>query len=260
MRFLARYVTGALAVVGAAALVGCSSPASLGEEYAWNSIDNLLAPAVFNSHAYDVVQFAERVQAATEDHEIVMLGVEEVDADEQVAGEPIGWITVGLTAPDTRAAQGYWNSPAEQDPGPYCFRVTFTNWGVDDVSSADCPDSLVAVPAPPSERPRVAVNAEEAVRSVLTDLPDDLPSEADVVAAVTALLEPHSNGVTPLAQVTASIEGRAVAVATGDDDCVLMARYATGEVDAVYVPSVYLERGELGCRASTAFADLRPPH
>ncbi|MEE6272755.1 hypothetical protein [Georgenia wangjunii] len=261
MRLLARYVISALAAVGAAALVGCSSPASLGEEYARSSIDNLLAPTVFHSHAYDVVQFAERVQAATEGSGIVMLGVEEVDADMHVAGEAIGWITLGLTVPDTRAPRGYWDAPAEQDPGPHCFRVAFDNWGVDGVRGVDCPDELVAVPAPPSQRPRVAVNAEEAVRSALSALPDDLPPEADVVAAVTALLEPHPNGVTPLAEVTASIEGRTVAVATGDDDdCVLVARSETGEVHDVYVPSIYLKPGELGCRASTAFADLRPPH
>ncbi|WP_147915842.1 hypothetical protein [Ruania zhangjianzhongii] len=262
MRLLARYVACALAAVGAVALAGCSSPASLGEEYARNSIDNLLAPTVFHSHAYDIVPFAEHVQAATEDSGIVMLGVDEADdADSEAADEAIGWITLGLIAPDTRAPQGYWDSPSEQDPGPYCFRVGFNHWGVDDVRGVDCPDELVAVPAPPSQRPRVAVNAEEAVRSVLTALPDDLRPEADVVAAVTVLLEPHPNGVTPLAEVTASIEGRVVAVATGDDDdCVLVLRTGTGEVDDVHVPSIYLNRGELGCRASTAFADLRPPH
>ncbi|WP_170163209.1 hypothetical protein [Bogoriella caseilytica] len=45
MRLLGRYVAGALAVVGAATCAGCSTPASLGEEYAWNSINRLLAPA-----------------------------------------------------------------------------------------------------------------------------------------------------------------------------------------------------------------------
>jgi hypothetical protein len=50
-------------------------------------------------------------------------------------------------------------------------------------------------------------------------------------------------------------------VATGDDDDrVLVARYADGVVEDVYVLSVCLLPGELGCRASTAFADLRPPH
>ncbi|MEE6282837.1 hypothetical protein [Georgenia sunbinii] len=261
MRLLARYVTSALTAVGVVALAGCSSPASLGKESARDAIDYLLAPTVFHSHAWDVVQFSEHVQAATEGTEIVMLGVEEVAADQQVAGKAIGWITLGLTVSDRRAPRGYWGSPAEQDPGPHCFRVGFNNWGVDDVRGVDCPGELVAAPAPPSQRPKMAANAEEAVRSALTTLPDDLPPEADVVAAVTALLEPHPNGVTPLAEVTASIEGRAVAVATGDDDdCVLVVRSSSGEVRDVHVPPIYLKPGELGCRASTAFADLRPPH
>lgn len=261
MRLLARHVTSALALVVAAALAGCSSPASLGKGLARSSIEDLLAPAVFHSYAHDIVRYAEHVQAATESGQIVMLAVEEGDVEARVEGKAIGWITLGLEVPDTRAPQGYWGSPVKQDPGPHCFRVAFDRWGVDRVRGVDCPDELVAVPAPPSQRPRVAVDAEEAVRSVLTALTDDLPSEAEVVAAVNSLLQPHSNGVTPLAEVTASIEGEAVAVATGDDDdCVLMMRYATGEVDDVYVPSIYLKPGELGCRARTAFADLRPPH
>src|SRR5690606_6541999 len=94
-----------------------------------------------------------------------------------------------------------------------------------------------------------------------TALPDDLPTEADVVAAVTALLEPHPNGVTPLAEITASIEGTTVAVATGDDDdCVLMRRSEARGVHDVDISPIYLEPGALGWRGSTAFATLPPPH
>nr|WP_297428394.1 hypothetical protein [uncultured Actinotalea sp.] len=259
----------AAVVLSSATMTGCSStlglpgssPASLGEESARTSIDDLLAPAVFHSYAHDVVTFAEHVYAAAEGSRILMLGVEEVSADRHVAGEPIGWIAMGLTVPDERAPQGYWGGPVEQDPGPHCFWVAFTNWGVEDVRGVDCPDELVAVPPPPSRRPRIAINAEEAVRAALTALPDDLPPDTEIVATVEALLEPHLNGVTPLAEVTASVQGGMVAVATGDDaDCVLMTRSESGEVHDVYVPSVYFRPGELGCRASTAFADLRPPH
>ena len=265
MRPSVRRVTGALAVAaGVAALAGCATPVYLGREAARDAVDRLLAPPVFHSYAEDVVEFAERVEAATEWGGVVMVGVEEADEADQDRRrrKPIGWITLGLTVPDSRPATGFWGSSSEQDPGPHCFRVTFDNWGVSDVRGTDCPDGdLVAVPAPPSRQPRIAANAEAAVRSTLAALPADLPSEADVVAAVTALLEPHPNGVTPLAEVTASVEDGVVAVATGDrDDCVLMVRSRTGEVRDVHVPSVYLREGELGCRATTAFADLRPPH
>lgn len=264
MRLLARSVTSVLAAVGLVALAGCSSPTSLGKEAARDSIDYLLAPTDFHSHAHDIVQFAEHTQAATEHTGVIMVDVEAADEQDMDSRrrKPIGWITLGLTVSDTRAPRGMWYPSAEQDPGPHCFRVAFDNWGVKDVRGVDCPDGeLVAVPAPPSQRPRIAANAEEAVWSALTALPDDLPSEADLVAAVTALLEPHANGVTPLAEVTASIEGQAVAVATGDDDdCVLVMRSSSGEVRDVHVPPIYLKPGELGCRATTAFADLRPPH
>ncbi|WP_454083613.1 hypothetical protein [Georgenia sp. Marseille-Q6866] len=264
MRLLARSLTGVLAAVGVAALAGCSLPAHLGGEAAKDAVDHLLAPPAFHSYADDIVQFAERVDAATEYGPVVMLGVEEADEEDldSRARKPIGWITLGLTVSDTRASHGFWGAPTAQDPGPHCFRVTFDNWGVKDVDGEDGPsEELVAVPPPPSQRPRIAPNAETAVWSALTALPEELPSEAEVVAAVTGRLEPHPNGVTPLAPVTASIEGGAVAVATGDDDdCVLVVRTDSGEVRDVHVPSIYLKRGELGCRATTAFADLRPPH
>lgn len=251
----------AAALAATVVLTGCASPTDLGEEVASDAVQGLLAPAVFHSYAPDVVEFAEHVQGATQDTGIVMFAVEEGDAAARDDGEAIGWISLGLTVSDTRAPTGYWDSEREQDPGPYCYRVAFDHWGVDDIRGTDCPERLVAVPAPPSERPEVATNAEDAVWSVLSALPADLPSGSTIAQRVTAALEPHANGVTPLAEVTVEVQDGVVAVATGDDDdCVLVARYADGVVEDVYVPSVYLMPGELGCRASTAFADLRPPH
>lgn len=263
MTSLARRTAGTVlaAAVVTVVLVGCSGPTQLGERAASDAVVRLLEPTVFHSYAPDIVEFAEQVQGATEGGGIVMLDVEEGDASARDEGEAIGWITLGLTVSDTREPTGYWGSEREQDPGPYCFRVAFDHWGVDDIRGADCPERLVAVAAPPSERPRIATNAEEAVWTVLTGLPADLPPETDVAAQVTALLEPHANGVTPLATVTVAVEGGTIAVATGDeDDCVLVSRSPAGEVQDVYVPSVYLLPGELGCSADTAFADLRPPH
>lgn len=243
------------------AVAACSSPRSLGEEASTEAVVALLEPTVFHSYAPDIVEFAEAVAGATADRGIQMLAVEEGDASARYDGEAIGWITLGMTVSDTRAPTGYWDQAREQDPGPYCFRVAFDHWGVDDIRAADCPDELSAVPPPPSERPAIAPNAHEAVWAVLEGLPPGPPREEDVVEQVTALLEPHANGVTPLAVVTAHVEDGAVAVATGDDDdCVLVARTSAGEVHDVHVPPVYLLPGELGCKATTASADLRPPH
>jgi hypothetical protein len=251
------------ALVGAvaAALAGCSTPGMLGADQAGSSVEALLEPTVFHSYAPDVVTFAEAVEDATAGTSIRMVAVEESDAPARGDGEPVGWITLSLTVGDTLEPAHGWGEPREMEPGPHCFRVAFDHWGVDDIRHTDCPADLDRVPAPPSERPAVAANAEEAVRAVLTALPADLPPADDVVAQVEALLEPHANGVTPLAAVTAQVEDGVVAVATGDDDdCVLVARTSAGEVHDVHVPSVYLLPGELGCQASTAFADLRPPH
>jgi len=251
----------AVAAAAVACLAGCSpSPTDLGEEVAGHAVQDLLDDLPFQSYAPDIVEFAERAAGATEDGSIRMLAVEPGDAGARLEGEPVGWITFGLTVGDTRAARGYWDSDREQDPGPYCYRVAFDHWGADDIRGADCPATLTRVGPPPSERPRIAPNADAVVRSVLAALPDEPPAEDEIVALVAGLLQPHANGVTPVAAVTAHVEGTSVAVATGDDDdCVLVGRFG-GEVQDVYVPSVYLQPGELGCQADTAFADLRPPH
>lgn len=249
---------GTLAVVG---LAGCTaSPTDLGDEVASDAVRALVDDLAFQSYAPDIQEFAERAEAATAEGRILLVGVETGDPAARDAGEEVGWLTFGLTVSDTREPEGYWGSAREQDPGPYCYRVAFDHWGTSGVRGTGCPDPLVAVPAPPSERPKVAADAEEVVRAVLQELPEQLPPEDEIVADVTARLTPHANGVTPLAQVTAHVEGTSVAVATGDDDdCVLVGRFG-GEVQDVHVPSVYLQPGELGCTAGTAFADLRPPH
>lgn len=263
MPFHAQRTASALAVLAAAALVvaGCSTPTSRGRETAEASVGSLLDSPTFHGYVDEVVEWAERVEEAAQGTGIVMIDVEEMDT-EVPYGTPIGRITVGVTVSDSTGSDRFFDTVEEQDPGPHCVEITFEHWGVVGTRPVDCPDGeLVAMPVPPSRRPHIAVNAEDAVWSVLSSLPDDPPSEEHVVAAVTALLEPHANGVTPLAPVTVAFEDGSIAVATGDDDeCVLVARGRDGQVRDIHVPSVYLKEGELGCTASTAFADLRPPH
>jgi hypothetical protein len=243
------------------ALAGCSTASGRGADAARAVVVDLLAPARFHSYAPDIVEFAERVEAATADSRVLMVGVEEGDASARDEGQAIGWLTLGLTVADQTGPSGYGQSPEDQDPGPHCFRVAFDHWGVAGIRGTGCPDPFVAVGAPPSSRPETAADAEEVIWSVLSALPAELPSEDEIAAQVTALLDPHPNGVTPLAAVTVHVEDGSVAVATGGpDDCVMVGRFADGEVRDVHVPSVYLQVGELGCVATTAFAGTRPPH
>ena len=247
------------ALVAVAALGGCSSEESRGRDAARSVVETLLERS--GTEGEEIADIAEDVAAAARGTDIVMVGVEHRESDGGY-GSPIGSITLGLTVAEVVVHDDWQETTEKRDPGPHCFEVTFHRRGVLDTKGVDCPDDgLVAVPVPPSRLPRIAPNAHEAVWSVLESMPETLPSESRVVADVTALLEPHANGVTPLAAVTVAVQDGSVAVATGDrDDCVLVARDPDGVVRDVHVPPVYLLPGELGCEATTAFADLRPPH
>ncbi|WP_157732644.1 hypothetical protein [Cellulomonas sp. PSBB021] len=248
-----------VALAAVAGLSGCSSDRSRGRDAARSAVETLLAGS--RTEGDEIADIAESVEERARAAGIVMIGVEHRESDGGY-GSPIGSITLGLTVAEVVEDPSWWGDDETRDPGPYCFEVTFHRRGVLKTKGVGCPDGgLVAVPAPPSRLPRIAPNAHEAVWSVLESMPDRVPSQDQVVADVTARLEPHANGVTPLAEVTVAIDDGVVAVATGDgDDCVLVKRGPDGVVRDVYVPPVYLKRGELGCYADTAFADLRPPH
>ncbi|ASR56046.1 hypothetical protein [Cellulomonas sp. PSBB021] len=248
----------AVALVAAAA-GGCADDESRGRDAARSTLETLLDRS--GTEGDEIAEIAADVVEAARGTGVVMVGVEHEESAGGY-GSPIGSVTLGITVPEVVVEQDWQQTRHEQDPGPYCFEVTFHRRGVLDTRGVDCPDGgLVAVPVPPARLPRVAVNAHDAVWSVLEEMPAQPPAPDRVVADVTARLEPHANGVTPLAEVTAAVQDGSVAVATGDgDECVLVARGPDGVVRDVHVPGVYLQPGELGCVAGTAFADLRPPH
>lgn len=258
----ARRAAAALVVaVTAAALAGCggADERSRGRDNARSMVEDLVAGT--RMHGEEIAQVAARIEEDTRESRIVMIGVEHTEP-EGGYGAPIGSVTLGVTLDEWIEDPSWWGNDTRQDPGPHCFEVTFHRRGVLGTERVDCPEGgLVAVPAPPPRLPRIAPNAHEAVWEVLESLDDDLPSELRVVEKVVEHLDPHPDDVTPLARVTAEVRDGAVAVATGDvEDCVLVMRGSNGEVWDVYVPPVYLQPGELGCYADTAFADLRPPH
>lgn len=251
-----------VAVVGLVVVRLIPTPTSRGRDSAESYVQLYLDDPDFHGYADEVLVWAERLEAAVEGTGMVMVDVEELDTEVHW-GQPIGRVTLAVTVADSTGSDRFFDAAKPQDPGPHCIEVTFQHWGVLGTRQVRCPaDGVVAVPVPASKRPHIARNAEEAVWSVLSDLPaGPPPSQEEVADAVTELLEPHTNGVTPLAEVTVAVEDGVIAVATGDDDdCVLVARGADGQVRDVSVPSIYLKEGELGCRARTAFADLRPPH
>lgn len=259
-RWRSRVGVGTLLVVLALVPAGCATPTSRGREAALATAAERLDDGSIRRRGADVVEFARRAEPLTGPG-FVMVAVEEGDTAVP-NGRPIGTVTFAVTVADRTRPVNIFDSPDEVDPGPHCVEVTFERWGVHSMRVVRCPEGgIVPIDAPPSRRPHVAPNAREAIWSVLGSLTDDLPPEDQVLADVTALLEPHGNGVTPLAPVTVHVEDGSVAVATGDDeDCELVRRDPGGEVWDVHVPSVYLLPGELGCTASTAFRDLRPPH
>lgn len=182
-------------------------------------------------------------------------------------GDVIGTLTFAVTLPELADPPLFSFDQREVDPGPHCFRVTFTpygkagEWGTPEgVRPTGCPDDTTPMTPPPSDDPVVAVDARDAAWQVLEDLdPTGTPDPDDVARQVTARLTPPSDG-RPLAQVTAVVDGTDVGVATGGpDDCVLVAR-VDGTVADVHVAPVQLQPGEAGCTAWTALAGLDPPH
>ncbi|UNK71232.1 hypothetical protein [Microbacterium sp. H1-D42] len=182
-----------------------------------------------------------------------------------VHGEPFGALQV-------RVMLG-----GQVDPYTACFESKFDYWGVateefgdweDDDAVAlpvDCTSDAKPIPPPVDTRPVPVVpdGTEAVVVEVLgTAAPDASP--ADIVAAVKARM-PEPTGDREVAfDPSAVVSEQQIGFAMGDvDDCLLVTRRASGEVEVLSVPRVLLQPGELGCRAETALlpADrLRSPH
>lgn len=183
-----------------------------------------------------------------------------------VHGEPFGALQVRVTM-----------LSGSGDPDTACFESEFDFWGVatgefgqwdDDDAVAhpiDCPADAQPVEAPVDTRPVPVVpdGTEAVVVEALRGAGPGATPEG-IVAAVKARM-PQPTGDREVAfDPSVLIRDNQIGFAMGDvDDCLLVARRASGEVEVLHVPRVLLQPGELGCRADTALRpvdQLRAPH
>lgn len=254
-------VAGALVVVagGAALYAGTPRVSTEEERTAQDLVIALTRQTAMASYSQDIGVFARAADAAASG-----LTVIRVDDD-----GGFGHLTFAATLDDpvdTQDTAPFALPDSAWDPGPYCFRVTFDQYGkvgefgtADGIALVDCPADLRAVEPPPRTDPIVPPDARDVARAVLAEAPDVRPGADGLAAQIVALLPAELDG-RPVAEATVTVDGTDIGVALGSaDDCVLVARI-DGAVTDVYPPPIYLEPGELGCTASTALADLRPPH
>jgi len=184
---------------------------------------------------------------------------------EAAHGEPLGVLLLRVTI-------------MTQGNGPYlaCFESDFDYWGVateefgergDDAVTrrVACPDDAHPVEPPADTRTVYVVpdGAEQVLADVLSSA--DPAASADSIRTEIELRLPQPTGDREVAyEPSVLARDQEIGVAMGGaDDCVLVARRADETVEAVHVPRVLLQPGELGCRPETALlpADqLRPPH
>lgn len=249
-----------LAVAGGGALYATAPRVSTEEERtAQDLVIALTRQTAMASYSQDIGVFARAAAAAASG--LTLIGVDDDGG--------FGHLTFAATLDDPVDTQsgGLFAPPASAwDPGPYCFRVTFDAYGkvgefgtADGIALVSCPDALRAVEPPPRTDPIVPPDARDVAHAVLAEAPDSRPDADDLAAQIDALLPAEVDG-RPVVEPTVTVDGADIGIALGSiDDCVLVARI-DGAVTDVYPPSVYLQPGELGCTASTALADLRPPH
>jgi hypothetical protein len=253
----------------ALALAGCaatsSTPESPEEATAQQQVANL-ARTISAERPDDIDGWARAAVAEADSPTsgefsgVQLIGIDELQS-ESVA-EPFGSLDFRVSAPASTEEQ-------------FCFRVVFDYYGKvgewstsEGVDAFDCPDDAQVVVPPVDTRivEVVAANTREVIHAVLLQRAQTaLPAgEDDIAAAIAARLEPPTGEYTAAAPPYVLVEpGGRVGVAVGSaSDCVLV-KGDGAAVEDLYVPSVLLQPGELGCAPSTALADpelLRPPH
>lgn len=267
-----RPARGVAAVLGLVlGLAACGAPGVGGsavdtpeEQIAQEQVIGLLNRVGMASNHASIEDFARVAEAKG----WLVVGVEQQEWSERT--DVFGWLTFSVLLDDAMFPEpgGFIEAP-ERGLGPYCFRVPFDHYGkhgefetADGIQLVDCPDNAGAVELPPDGVVEVAGNAREAAHEVLEALPDSaLPSEDEIAAQLAALLDAPDAEHTTNAAPSAFVDGSDVGIAMGGaDDCVLVKR-VDGVVTDVYAPRVYLQPGELGCKAGTALVeDLSPPH
>ncbi len=213
----------------------------------------------------DYARWADaETQHSTEAQLIELIGFEPYEG--AVHGEPFGALQFRVTLQPTRY----------HEPYVACFESEFDFWGVateefddwsDDVAVArdvDCPPDARRIPPPVDTRPIAVVpdGTEALVVEILANAPDAASADS-IVAEVTERM-PQPTGDREVAfDAHAVVAGGDIGFAMGDaDDCLLVRRSAEG-VEVLYVPSILLQPGELGCDPETALLPddlLRSPH
>ena len=242
-------------VAAAGVLAACSDSLSQDEKDARDVVVDFMRTTRMASYHPDMTDF---VRAAGGGPTLVAWS-------DETSGDSIGTLTFAVTLPEPPPANQMFAPQRETDLGPHCFRVEMDAHGkvgefgtTEGIRSVDCPEPLVAVTPPTSDRPVVAGNTRDAVWRVLADLPSS-PDPDEVADRITDLLEPPDEGRV-LAEVQVTVDGTDVGVAVGGpDDCVLVARQ-DGTVADVHVARVQLQPGEVGCTAGTALSPPDAPH
>ena len=182
-------------------------------------------------------------------------------------GDAFGKLT--FLVADSPVQGGFGGTGVPQ--GPFCFDVEFSYFGYEGdrargngVDGVDCPaDTGSAVTPDETLLAVLAPNSAEAARQVLTEQGGGSVSSETLKAAISQLLVAPDGEFETAAQPDVIVLDSKIGVALGDaEDCVLVS-WVEGVVTDVSAPSVMLQPGELGCRASTAIADpdqLGPPH
>jgi hypothetical protein len=219
----------------------------------------------------DLDEWTRRIWTATENGRgasVELIGVEALGAADLL--DRVGRFSFAVTVVHENV--GFFSGETRRLTA--CFRVDFSGYGpvgsdgrtsyeADEVvADAACPDPIAPV-VPPVDESIVSVipdDAEEVVIEVLTTA-DDAADAAQIEQRVSAEMSAPS-GVREVAfEPEAFVDDAGdIGFAMGDAGTCLLVRRLDGVVERVYAPSVYLQPGELGCRATTALADLRPPH
>ena len=251
------------------ALTGCNALAQLRPDAESHAAARAAVADVSRGlyrYGTDVIDdYARWADAATADSTgVELIGVEPYPG--AVHGEPFGALQFRATVQPTQY----------DEPYVACFESEFDFWGVAteefgdwDVDTAvardlPCPPDAYRI-APPVDTRTVFVvpdGAEALAVEVLTNAP--AAASADRIVAEITERMPQPTGEREQAfEPRAAVAEGDIGFAMGDaDDCLLVKR-DRGGVQVLYVPSILLQPGELGCNPGTALLpeeQLRSAH
>lgn len=259
----------AVAVIGTAALglAGCGDgrpAADAASHAAARSAVADVSRGLYRGGTDLIDDYARWADADTRGASVELIGYEAFPGAEH--GEPFGALQFRASV----------QRPQQGEPYVACFESEFDFWGVvidngsgwdDDAAVArdiECPPGASRIPPPVDTRTVHVVpeGAEAVVVEVLTNAPVSASADAITAEIVERMPQPTGEREAPFEPETLVVDGE-IGFAMGDaDDCLLVKRDAAG-VQALSVPGVLLQPGELGCSPATALRpvdQLRSPH